>query len=66
MRQSQNTAVLAWLKRGRTLTALEALRRFGCLRLAARCHDLTRAGHPIVSEPVNIGGHRVARHRLAA
>lgn len=65
MRQSQNTAVLAWLKRGRTLTALEALRRFGCLRLAARCHDLTRAGHPIVGESVTRGGRRFARYRLA-
>lgn len=63
--RTQNARILAWLKRGRSITSIEALRRFGCLRLAARCHELTRSGHQIVSERVTRHGKRYARYRLA-
>ena len=44
---SQTDAILRHLKAGRVLTPLDALHRFGTLRLAARCHDLRAAGHDI-------------------
>lgn len=44
---SQESEVLAWLEGGRTLTAAEAYRRFGTLRLAARVADLRAKGKPI-------------------
>ena len=44
---NQNKEVLAWLKKGKTLTPLDALTRFGCFRLAARIYELKQAGWPI-------------------
>jgi hypothetical protein len=44
---TQQTQILAFLRAGRVLTPLDALHRFGTLRLAARCHDLRAAGHDI-------------------
>lgn len=62
---SQNEQILAALRRG-PLTPLEALERFGCFRLAARCHDLRLQGHAISVERAELpNGKRVARYRLA-
>ncbi|MEA4876806.1 hypothetical protein SDC9_128298 [bioreactor metagenome] len=44
------------LERGERITALEALRRFGCLRLSARIYDLKKRGVPIESETVKRNG----------
>lgn len=47
---SQAEQILKALKSGDTLTSLEALRRFGVFRLAARCHQLRADGHNIKVE----------------
>ena len=39
---SQNTQILEYLKTGKSLTPLEALDIFGCLRLASRINDLKK------------------------
>lgn len=65
MKCSQTHAILAHLKRGHSLTPMEALRRFGCLRLAARCADLREAGYRIRSRMVSVGDKKVARYWLA-
>lgn len=44
---TQNQLILRHLLAGRPLTALLALQKYGCLRLAARVADLRAAGHPI-------------------
>ena len=44
---SQADEILAYLKTGASLTPLEALSRFGCLRLAPRCLELREAGYRI-------------------
>ena len=44
---SQADAILDALQQGRNLTHLDALREFGCARLAARVEELRRLGHPI-------------------
>lgn len=63
--KSQNDAILADLKAGHRITALSALTRFHCLRLAARIHDLRAAGYRIKREDkVLSGGKRVAEYRL--
>lgn len=62
---SQEKRILAHLKSGRTLTPLEALRLYGCLRLGARILDLRDKGHNIVTQMVEVGGKRVARYSLA-
>ena len=45
--KSQADRILDAFKAGRWISALDALRDFGCLRLAARVHELRRAGHDI-------------------
>jgi hypothetical protein len=49
---SQSEQILGHMERGLSITALQALREYGCLRLAGRIHDLRQAGHPIKSELV--------------
>lgn len=44
---TQNAQVLAYLKTYHTITAKDALREFGCMRLASRICDLRAAGHDI-------------------
>lgn len=61
---SQNEKILNHLKQGRTLTPLEALHRFGCLRLAARVNDIKRMGHNIAARKVEANGKHFAEYRL--
>jgi len=48
---TQAEQILDWLRQGRHITALEALREFGCFRLAARINELRNAGVDIRSVP---------------
>ena len=64
---SQNTAILAHLKRGHRITPIEALNKFECFRLGARIFDLKAEGHRIEKEMVPTStGKRVAEYRLMA
>ena len=65
MKCSQTHAILVHLKRGRILTPLDALWKFGCNRLAARIHELRRSGHEIKSCMIQVGDKRVAAYWLA-
>ena len=49
---------------GETLTALEALHRFGSLRLGARICDLRRAGVPIDTQLIYEGRKHWAAYSL--
>ena len=51
---SQDNAILDYLKRGGSLTPLEALEKFGCLRLSARAHTLRQRGYNVVSRMVEV------------
>lgn len=67
---SQCDKILAWLKAGNPLTAIGALDKFGCNRLAARIADLRKNGHEISTTTINVfnrdgGKCRVAEYRLA-
>ena len=46
---SQNQEILKHLKEGKTITPLDALREFGCFRLAARIYDLRCKGYNILT-----------------
>jgi len=61
---SQNDWVLAALKQG-PITAMDALKGCGCLRLAARVRDLRQRGHNIVSTIVTQDGKVFAKYTLA-
>ena len=52
--ESQNKRILAYLRTGRKLTALDALYTFGCFRLGARIYDLRRRGEAIESRMIEI------------
>ena len=61
---SQNEAILNYLWKGKPLTALTALRQFGCLRLAARIHDLRKGGYTIEQHLLEMKDKHVAEYRL--
>ena len=64
---TQAGRILAHLRAGNRLTALEALDAFGCFRLAARIHELRRDGWQIEERTVETrGGKRVAEYRMEA
>ena len=62
---SQEDAVMEHLLTGAELTPLEALQKFGCLRLAARIFDLRRQGVDIAERTVRKGRKSWAAYRLA-
>lgn len=63
-KQSQNKQILGWLQTGRTLSALQALTLFRCMRLASRINDLRKDGHQIVTDIVYQNNKHWANYRL--
>jgi hypothetical protein len=63
---TQKAAILFHVKQRRPITALEALKRYGCFRLAARVYELRADGHPIIQRMREIRGKRVAEYRLVS
>lgn len=62
---TQYFQILAWLKSGHTLTPLEALDKFGCLRLGARIYEMRQNGIPVRRKMIKVGKNkRVARYFL--
>lgn len=49
---SQNEMILQHLQSGRSITPLEAVKRYNCLRLSGRIHNLREEGHPIQTDIV--------------
>lgn len=66
MSKSQNESIATFLaKPGARLTALDALRMFNCLRVAARIDELRKAGMAIQTTMVQHGKSRVAEYSMA-
>lgn len=62
---SQNNSILEYLKQGNSITALEALKSFQCMRLASRIGDIKNMGHEVISNMIEIpSGKKVACYRL--
>lgn len=61
---TQSDRILRHLSDGGTITALGALERFGCLRLAARIDELRKAGHTIKTTQVNAHGKHYALYYI--
>lgn len=59
---SQAKAILDYLASGGSLTAIDALTRFGCFRLAARIHELRKAGHAIEEMTKEHNGKRYSEY----
>lgn len=60
----QADRILGHLASGKTLTPLQALQRFGTLRLSGRILELRQRGHDIRTDMVRRGQKRVARYWL--
>ncbi len=59
---TQAQVILDHLLAGKALTALDALKEYGCLRLAARVFELRRAGYDIQEQIVTHNGKRYASY----
>jgi len=64
MKLSQEKRILAHLKKGKSITPLEALRRWGVMRLASRISDLRMKGYDIISTMIYRNGKSFCSYRL--
>lgn len=55
---SQNRAILAYLKSGKRITQLVATEMFGCMRLPSRIHDLKKAGIIIQNQYIKLANNK--------
>lgn len=63
--ESQNKLILQHLKTVGSITALDALGKFQCFRLASRIFELREAGHEIHATSEELpSGKRIARYFL--
>lgn len=62
---SKRLKILRFLSQGKSLTPLQALRKFGCFSLSQRIGELKRERWPIKSELVKFGGSRVSKYWMA-
>jgi hypothetical protein len=63
MKDSQNLRILRHLAKGKTLTTMQAITKFGCTRLAARVAEL-RKSWPIETKWQSRNGKRWAVYSL--
>jgi hypothetical protein len=64
--KSQTEQILTHLKKGKTITPLTALNKFGCLRLSGRIFDLRDEGYNIKTIPTKKGKKQFATYKLVA
>ena len=62
--KSQALLIRKHLESGKTITPLEALSRYDCLRLGARIYDLKQDGLPVKTEIKRNGRKRFAEYSL--
>lgn len=64
--ESQKRQILAWLQSGKSITPLEALAEFNCMRLQARIHEIEMMGFKIARDWfVTPSGKKVRQYKLA-
>ena len=63
---TQRQKIREALIEGRSLTPQDAVIHFGCMRLAARIHELREEGMAITKDMVTKGDATFARYRLEA
>jgi len=65
MKKSAKQSIEAWLSRGYKLTPLQALNKWGCMRLAARIAELRKDGMAITTTKVTNNGKTYAQYKAA-
>ena len=63
-KKTQSEQILTYLSKGKGLTPIDALNKFGCFRLAARISDLRTQGHTIWTETVTKNGKTFAAYKM--
>ncbi len=53
MRTSQKQQILHYMEKNGVISPIEALKYFGCMRLAARISDIRKDGHTVKTVRVN-------------
>jgi hypothetical protein len=62
---SQNKQIADYLNKGKKLTTLDALNKFGCFRLAARISDLRNDGMNIKTTTIKLENNKqVAQYSI--
>jgi len=61
---TQNQQILDYLKSGKKITPLTALKKFGCFRLSARIFNLREQGNAIITKNVTRKGKTFAEYSL--
>ena len=61
---TQNQQIKGYLEKGKSITPIEALNKFGCFRLAARISDLRNEGLNIATKIVTKDGKTFAKYTL--
>lgn len=64
MNTSTTAKIQKWLINGHKITPLQALKKWGCMRLAARIAELRARGMIIKTKPVTKNGKTFAQYSL--
>jgi hypothetical protein len=62
--KTQKQQIQAYLSKGKAITPMEALNKFGCFRLAARIADLRNEGVNIATKNVTKAGKTYASYSI--
>lgn len=61
---NQKQQIAKYLSKGKSITPMDALKKFGCFRLAARIADLRNEGVNIATKIVTKEGKSYASYRI--
>jgi hypothetical protein len=61
--KSQTQRIKTYLLSGKKLTALSALKLFGCFRLASRVNEI-KSEYKVTVEMIRVRGKRIARYSI--
>jgi hypothetical protein len=64
MSNTQNQLILNYLKKGNSITSLEALQKFNCFRLSARIFNLREDGFNIITNYITDNNKTYAEYRF--
>ena len=64
MKKSVTEKLESWLWRGYGITQLQALEKWGCMRLSARINELRKIGIPIITHTIKQNGKSFAKYKI--
>ena len=64
MKKSVIEKLESWLWRGYGITQIQALEKWGCMRLSARINELRKIGMPIITHTIHENGKSFAKYKI--